>query len=295
VESKDLAEILLGLRRELLKIILIIIASSSIFFAFFVNPVVQKILYDLYPGEIVISNREKVAEVAMKLQNVSNVLMNYSNYPTEENRTLALASAKELVRLAMELTTSPILTSPLEGLLLNLKISLAVGIAIALPYISLVTYRTLKERTEILENVRVTKSSAFKYLVSSILLFMAGVFYGYNMMKFFIRFLYTMAISQGVTPLYSLSEFVSFVALMLVLFGLVFQLPIVMFFLVRNDIVKYETLKYYRRHIYVLFFVVGAITTPPDVFTQIMVAVPMVVFFELSLLFVRVFANPARS
>jgi len=64
-----------------------------------------------------------------------------------------------------------------------------------------------------------------------------------------------------------------------------------MFFLVRNKIVSYETLSYYRRHIYVAFFVIGAITTPPDVFTQIMVAVPMVIFFEISLLLVRIYAR----
>jgi len=95
--------------------------------------------------------------------------------------------------------------------------------------------------------------------------------------------------------LYSLSEFVSFVLLMLFLFGFVFELPLITFFLVKNGIVKYETLKYYRRHIYVAFFVIGAITTPPDVFTQLMVAVPMVLFFEISLLFIKVFASPAQS
>jgi len=52
--------------------------------------------------------------------------------------------------------------------------------------------------------------------------------------------------------------------------------------------VKYRTLKYYRRHLYVAFFIIGAAITPPDVFTQLMVAIPMVIFFEVSLLVIRI-------
>ena len=84
-----------------------------------------------------------------------------------------------------------------------------------------------------------------------------------------------------------------FVFLMLVLFGFVFELPVLMYFLVKNGFVKFETLRYYRRHIYVAFFVIGAALTPPDVFTQLMVAVPLVVFFELSLFIIRL--SLARS
>ncbi len=294
MEARDWAEILLQIRKELLKIVLIIIAVSSIFFTFGANYVITKVIGDLFPAGAALENKEKLLEIASELQNVSQKLANYANFPSEENRTAAIAAAKQLVRIAMDLTTSPILISPLEGLLLNLKLSLAVGIAAALPYIILVAYRALKARG-VIGDVKVSHTSLFRYAVASLFLFCLGVAYGYNMMKLFIKFLYLTAVSQGAVPLYSLSEFVNFVVLMLVLFGFVFQLPIVMFFLVRNNIVKYETLKYYRRHIYVAFFVIGAITTPPDVFTQIMVAVPMVVFFEVSLLFVKFFASPAQS
>ena len=88
--------------------------------------------------------------------------------------------------------------------------------------------------------------------------------------------------------MYTISEFIGFIVLMLTIFGLVFQMPIVMLFLVGNDIVEFKTLKYYRRHFYVAFFVIGAAITPPDVFTQAMVALPMIAFFEISLLSIRV-------
>lgn len=290
MEARDWAEIILELRRELLKIAVIVIAVSSIFFTFGANLVIGKILHDLFPSEMVFENRERIIEIVEELKNITNAFENYAYHPSEVNRTIAFEASKRLVRVAMELTSSPVLTRPLEGLLLNLKISLAIGIVAALPYIFCVILRTLRARG-IMQDLTIKKTTAFKYALASIIFFVMGVIYGYNMMKLFIRFLYTMAVAQGAVPLYSLAEFVNFVALMLVLFGLVFELPVVMFFLVRNRIVEYETLAYYRRHIYVAFFVVGAITTPPDVFTQLMVATPMVVFFEISLLFVRFFGR----
>jgi len=289
VEAKDWLAVVAKLRREFLKIALIVIAVSSLFFTFGANVVIGKILGDLFPGEAAIENRDKILSIAEELRKISAELENYAQHPSDLNRTAAMNATKSLVRIAMQLTTSPVLLTPLEGLLLYLKISLAVGIAAALPYIFHLVLTALRERGVI--NFSFRKTTAFKYGLAAIFLFGLGIFYGYNMMKFFIQFLYLMAVSQGAVPLYSLSEFVNFVALMLVLFGMVFELPLVLFFLVKNEIVKYETLSYYRRHIYVAFFVIGAITTPPDVFTQIMVAVPMVIFFEISLFFVRIFAR----
>ena len=182
-----------------------------------------------------------------------------------------------------------IYTYPLEGLILKLKISLVIAFVCILPYIIRLIYRALKERTELLDNIDVKKTTAIKYGVVSAILFILGVAYGYViMLPIFIRFLYESAASQGVMPLYTLSEFIGFIVLMLTVFGLVFQMPIVMLFLVGNDLVKFETLKYYRRHFYVAFFVIGAAITPPDVFTQAMVAIPMIAFFEISLLAIRI-------
>lgn len=182
-----------------------------------------------------------------------------------------------------------IYTYPLEGLILKLKISLVIAFVCILPYLIRLIYKALKERTEILENVDIKKSTAIKYGIVSAILFTLGVAYGYMiMLPIFMKFLYESAASQGVLPLYTISEFIGFIVLMLTVFGLVFQMPIVMLFLVGNDIVKFETLKYYRRHFYVGFFIVGAAITPPDVFTQAMVALPMIAFFEISLLAIRI-------
>ncbi|MEM4155923.1 MAG: twin-arginine translocase subunit TatC, partial [Archaeoglobaceae archaeon] len=68
-----------------------------------------------------------------------------------------------------------------------------------------------------------------------------------------------------------------------------------MVFLVRNRILKYESIKYYRRHCYVLFFVLAALVTPTvDLFTQTMLALPMILLFEFGILFSKIF-SPAQS
>ncbi len=284
MEREEIARTLYEVRKNLLKVVVIFIAASSIFFAVGANYVVTKIISDLYPAEAVLENRERISAVADELINISATLKNYAAYPSEENRSAALDAAKRLVRLAAMLMTSPILQSPLEGLMLNLKLSMAVGAAATLPYIGRIAYGVLKTRGVVSE---LRRSALLKYAAVAAMLFCVGVVYGYHMMKFFLRFLYSLAAAQGVVPLYSLSEFVGFIFLMLVLFGFVFELPVLMFFLVKNGFVKYETLRYYRRHIYVAFFVIGAVFTPPDVFTQLMVAIPLVVFFEISMLVIK--------
>ena len=179
-------------------------------------------------------------------------------------------------------------TSPLEGLMLKLKISLDLGFLSVLPYLSYLAYKALKNRTSLLENVNITKRRAIKYLMFAALLFFLGVSYGYKLMlPVFMNFLYQIATTQGAVPLYSISEFIGFIVLMLVIFGLIFQMPLVMIFLVSNGIVKFESLKHYRRHFYVAFFVLGAAITPPDVFTQLMIAIPMLVFYEISLIITK--------
>ncbi len=179
--------------------------------------------------------------------------------------------------------------SPLEGLILKLKISLYLGFIAGLPYLAYIIYKALKERTELLDNISVSKGKAFKYGVAAIILFGLGVAYGYFLMlPVFMKFLYSTAVAQGVKATYSIAEFIGFIILMLAVFGAVFQLPLIMIFLVGNGLVRYSTITYYRRHFYVGFFILGAAITPPDVFTQAMVAGPMILFFEISILAIRI-------
>ncbi|WP_457548553.1 twin-arginine translocase subunit TatC [Archaeoglobus sp.] len=234
--AKEIAEILLSLRKKLMRIVLIIVSVWAISFALITDRLIEKVKHDLLPKG-------------------AHIVYQY----------------------------------PLEPLILKLKISLYLGIAVAMPYIVKIVYDTLKNRTELLNNLNFSKSKAIVYLTVATVLFSSGVAYGYCiMLPIFLKFLYQLAVQQGALAYYSITEFVSFVVLMLVVFGFVFEIPLILYILVSNGVVKYSTLTYYRRHFYVAFFVIGAVITPPDVFTQLMVAVPMVMFFELSLLTIRI-------
>ncbi len=180
-----------------------------------------------------------------------------------------------------------IFLTPLEFWILKMKIALAIGVIASIPYLARKTFKVLAERG-IIEDRGMKKSSLLAYIFFSIFLFTLGVAYGYLLMlPLFLEFLYSTAVNAGVIASYSVYQFMTFILMLLVIFGLVFQMPLIMYFLVRNDFVKYSTLTDYRRHFYVGFFVVGAAITTPDIFTQIMVSVPLIVFYEISLLIVK--------
>lgn len=186
--------------------------------------------------------------------------------------------------------------TPLEVMMLKLKLSFIIGLLLALPIIAFYTYRAISQRFSI-RNPGIIRRSQFVFLsAAALVMFVLGASYAYFiMLPLFLEYLYLNAAGSGISATYSVFKFISFAAAGTVLFGLVFELPIVLTFLTRNGFVKYETLVTYRKHIYILFLVLGAAITPPDVISQVMIAVPMVIFFEISLVVVRVLGVKKRN
>lgn len=99
---------------------------------------------------------------------------------------------------------------------------------------------------------------------------------------------YLIDFMKGVAaPQFFLKETAFFIIHFSLIMGLVFQIPLVVYFLVRAGILDIETLRKYRRHFYVIAFVVGALLTPPDPITQIGMALPIVAFYEGGILLAR--------
>jgi sec-independent protein translocase protein TatC len=180
--------------------------------------------------------------------------------------------------------------SPLEVMMLELKLSIIIGLLLTLPIIAFYAYRAISRKYSIKIPVSIGKGQFAFLSISVIIMFVFGAAYSYFLMlPLFLKFLYMDAAGSGVTATYSIFKFISFIATTTAIFGLVFELPIVLTFLTRNGFVKYETLVTYRKHIYVLVMLIAAAVTPgADVFSQMMVAVPMVIFFEISLVIVRI-------
>ncbi|NVL90315.1 MAG: twin-arginine translocase subunit TatC [Desulfobacterales bacterium] len=125
----------------------------------------------------------------------------------------------------------------------------------------------------------------------SSLFFLGGALFGYFVVfpfgfKFFMGFA-----SDYVRPLPSMKEYLSFSAKLLLAFGVVFELPLFVTFLAKLGIVDVQFLKAKRKYAILLFFVFAAILTPPDVITQAMMAGPLIILYEVSILGAKVFGK----
>ena len=125
------------------------------------------------------------------------------------------------------------------------------------------------------------------FVVSSTILFVGGALFGYFIVfpfgfKFFIGFA-----NEYVKALPSVKQYFSFSIKLLFAFGLVFELPVVIFFLSKIGIVTPEFLRKRRKYAILLTFALAAILTPPDVITQCMMAVPLIVLYEIGILVAR--------
>jgi sec-independent protein translocase protein TatC len=176
--------------------------------------------------------------------------------------------------------------APLEVMLLKMKIALIIGMFVILPLVLFFGIKPLLKKNSIkvdLNRKLVVVSSIF-----AVIAFLAGVSYAYYiMLPLFINYLYLNAAASGVVATYSIFSFISFAVQASLIFGVIFETPLVLTLLTRLNIVQYSTLLKYRKHIYVLCLVVGAVITPPDVISQVMVGIPLIIFFELSLVIVR--------
>ena len=121
--------------------------------------------------------------------------------------------------------------------------------------------------------------------------FVGGALFGYFVVfpwgfKFFLGFA-----SETVRPLPSMKEYLSFSSKLLLAFGLVFELPLIITFLAKLGLVSVGFLKKNRKYAVLLFFVGAAILTPPDVVTQIMMAMPLMILYEISIIGARIFGK----
>jgi sec-independent protein translocase protein TatC len=131
------------------------------------------------------------------------------------------------------------------------------------------------------------KKYAIPFVVFSTILFVGGALFGYFVVfpfgfKFFLGFA-----NEYIQALPSVKQYFSFSIKLLFAFGIVFELPVVAFFLSKMGIVTPEFLKKKRKYALLLTFVMAAILTPPDVITQLMMAGPLILLYEIGILVAR--------
>jgi sec-independent protein translocase protein TatC len=158
--------------------------------------------------------------------------------------------------------------------------SITVGIVIAFPYI---IYEFWKFISPGLMPKERKNSRGFIFVAS--ILFFVGVFFGYYVVTpLSINFLGTYKVSEQVFNDFDLSSYTGLVRASVLASGLIFELPIIMYFLTKIGLVTPEFLKKYRKFALVIVLVLSAIITPPDIASQVIVAVPVLILYEISIL-----------
>ncbi|WP_457616877.1 twin-arginine translocase subunit TatC [Lutibacter sp.] len=128
------------------------------------------------------------------------------------------------------------------------------------------------------------RKGAKTFIIVSSFLFFIGVLFGYYLVTpLSVNFLGTYSISDMVERNIKIGSYISLVRSSVLASGLIFELPIVMYFLTKMGLVSPEFLKNYRKHALVLVLILAAIITPPDVISQIIVGIPIMALYEVSI------------
>lgn len=171
-----------------------------------------------------------------------------------------------------------------------LKVAFVAGIFLVLPVIIYELWRFV--RPGLLEHER---RMAVPFIVSAVLLFYAGAAFAYFVVfpaafKFFLGYQ-----TEVLKPMIAIKEYVSLVMLLMLAFGSVFETPIIIVFLGLLGVVDSGMLRRGRRYFVVLAFVIAAILTPtPDIINQTLMAVPMLLFFEVGILVLTLFEKKRK-
>jgi sec-independent protein translocase protein TatC len=183
-----------------------------------------------------------------------------------------------------------IFTALPEAFFTYIKVALVGGVLLTSPYIFYQIWRFIAPG--LYEEER---QNMVPVALCSGLFFVAGSSFGYYVVfPFAFEFFMSFA-TEVIQPMPSLKEYLSFSLKLLFAFGLVFELPLFIFFLARLGIVNAKMLRKFRKYAFICAFILSAILTPPDVISQTLMAGPLIVLFELSIWVAHFFGRKTRA
>ncbi|PLX74063.1 MAG: twin-arginine translocase subunit TatC [Desulfuromonas sp.] len=198
----------------------------------------------------------------------------------------------EPVRSALPEGSSLVFINATEPFFTYLKIAALAGLLVSLPIIfwqlwSFVSPGLYKNE----------KKYIFPFVIASSICFGVGTYFGFF---FVFPTIFTFLIKFGtgtgeINAMLSMGGYLSLSSKLLIAFGLVFELPIVIFFLARMGVVDYKWLAKNRKFALLIGFVIGAALTPPDVFSQTALALPFVVLYEVGIWVARFFGKKPEA
>jgi len=177
-------------------------------------------------------------------------------------------------------TPTPLIiyTAPAEGVMLSIKISLIGGFIVATPFIfwqiwSFVAPGLYKKE----------KLVTLSVVMASTICFISGFTFCYYLLPLIMKFL-TGFTTGMIEPFFRVEEYLGFLITMNIAFGVAFELPVIAFVMTKLSVIDHRFLIKYFRYIIVGIFILAAVLTPPDVLSQIMLALPLMVLYLISII-----------
>jgi sec-independent protein translocase protein TatC len=170
----------------------------------------------------------------------------------------------------------------------HFMIAIIGGLILAMPYILFEIYRFIKPA---LKNTEKRYSGLVIGFAS--LLFFTGVLFGYFILSpISVNFLANYSLSDSIERNFQVGSVVSFISLLTLGSGVIFELPIVVYFLARIGLLTAETMKSSRKVAIVVILIIAAVITPPDVASQIILSLPILLLYEIGIVIARRVAPP---
>ena len=163
---------------------------------------------------------------------------------------------------------------------MSLLVSFVMGILFAFPYILWELWLFIKPGMY---------KSEIKYarflLFSSLILFFLGVLFGYYIMApISLNFFANYQISEQIINDINFISFVKLISKLILICGIIFQFPVVIYFLGRFRLITSRQLKSWRKYAFIIILILASIVTPPDVFSQIVISIPLFILYEISII-----------
>jgi sec-independent protein translocase protein TatC len=160
-----------------------------------------------------------------------------------------------------------------------MNVSIVAGLILAIPFILWEIWKFIKPALKEKE-IRYSKSFV---LVTSVLFFSGVLFAYFVVVPMMVNFLGKYKVSESVDNYINLGSYIGTVTNLTFAVGCIFEFPVLVYFLTKVGILNPAFLRKYRRHIIVLILIIAAIITPPDMFSQILVSIPLYGLYEMSI------------
>jgi len=174
-------------------------------------------------------------------------------------------------------------TKVLETLIMKIQMALVMGVVLTLPFVFYFLWSFVSPGLYKRE-----KKWILPLVIAATACFFIGVAVAYFFVIPMVLLFLKNFIPPDIMPMITIGNFIGTILKFIILFGVIFQMPLISFVLAKIGIIKYTLMTKYRKYAIVGIFVIGAVLTPPDPLTQILMAIPLLLLYEISILVARI-------